>query len=72
MILLMGFSGDLMMHYNAAEDIILIIGAFLLYFMIMSMFWAITVETSRVNLLDYGENYHTHESHFWKPKGNHV
>ena len=67
LVLMTGNEGDLLNTYEIVECIMIVIGFFFLFFLILSVFPAISVETYRLTLLDFGEEYHS--KYTWAPKG---
>lgn len=66
--LLIGLQIDILNEYNAAENIIIIVGFCFIFFMLLSLVAAINVENYRQNKMDYNETYH--KTYTWKASGN--
>jgi len=66
--LLIGLQIDVLSQYNAAENIIIIVGFCFIFFMLLSLVAAINVENYRQNKMDYSEVYH--KTYTWNTAGN--
>lgn len=70
LVLMIGNESDVLSSYQIVENIMIIIGFFFLFFLVLSVFPAISVETYRLTLLDFGEEYH--KNYTWKPRGSNL